>query len=75
MRKVGPRVLELLKEFSIAVKNIVVAAAPLGAVVLETFIKFLEVFNDIPQSGLSFLLNSLAAFATLVLTIRGMMSR
>ena len=68
--QVGPRVVHLLGEIGTFIGRLVAAAAPIGAVVLEVFIKLFEALNAIPISVLTYLVAGMAAFAAVLLTVR-----
>jgi hypothetical protein len=63
----GPRVVDLLGQVAKFVERLVIAAAPVGVVVLSAFDKLLDILNGIPLPLLSAFVAGIAAFATAAL--------
>jgi hypothetical protein len=63
----GPRVVDLLGQVARFVERLVIAAAPVGTVVIGVFDKFLDALNAIPLPLLSLIVGAIATFATATL--------
>jgi hypothetical protein len=69
VRQEGPHVVGLLKQFAIFFGRVVVAAAPIGAVVVRVFEAFLELLNKIPIETLTIILGALAGLSIALLVL------
>lgn len=68
---VGPDVLDFFLELGKAIVHIVVAAAPVGAVVLHILDGILQFINSIPTGLLTVILGLLTSFAAVALLVSG----
>lgn len=71
IRDSGPAVMALLGEMFKAIGNLVVAAAPVGIVVVQAFTEFFELLNKIPQDVLTTLVAGIAAAAGAIALFAG----
>jgi hypothetical protein len=69
VRTEGPHVVGLLKQFAIFFGRIVIAAAPIGAIVVRVFEAFFAILNKIPLRDLALLLGVLAALSIALLVL------
>ncbi|MBQ1047849.1 hypothetical protein KBX50_05170 [Micromonospora sp. C51] len=67
----GPRVVDLIGELVTFVGRFIVAAAPVGELVLRGFVAFTEALNSIPISVLTTIVFALGTFAAAVLLVSG----
>lgn len=66
MRKSGPEVGQLLVQVAKAVGRLVIAAAPVGTIVINLFTKLFELINKIPAKNLESLIAGIAAGAAAI---------
>lgn len=64
MKKSGPQVAKLFVVIAKAVGNLIIAAAPVGTVVVDLFTRFFNIINKIPEKTLKALIAGIAAGAT-----------
>jgi hypothetical protein len=69
VRQEGPHVVGLLKQFAIFAGRLVVAAAPIGAVVVRVFEALFELLNKIPIRDLTMLLGAIGALSIALLIL------
>ncbi|MFI7608780.1 hypothetical protein ACIBTV_27220 [Micromonospora sp. NPDC049366] len=67
----GPRVVDLIGELVTFVGRFIVAAAPVGELVLRGFVAFTEALNAIPMSVLTTLVFIIGTFAAAMLVVSG----
>ncbi|TDC02277.1 hypothetical protein E1091_01115 [Micromonospora fluostatini] len=66
VRQEGPRVAELLKQLAIFAWRFVVAAAPIGLVVVEGLIRLTEALNKIPIDSLTIIIGAIGTAALVI---------
>ncbi|WP_431881816.1 hypothetical protein [Micromonospora chalcea] len=66
VREEGPRVAELLKQFGIFALRFLEAAAPIGEVVVEVFIKLFEWINKIPTDTLTIIIAAIVGVSAAI---------
>lgn len=66
MREQGPQVVELLKQLGVFAVRFVIAAAPIGAIVLQVFTKVVEAINKIPIDVLTVIIGTIAGVAAAI---------
>jgi hypothetical protein len=71
LRASGPKVMNLAKSLLRFLGKLVVAAAPIGDVVVEVFTRLFEAINKIPQDTLTHIVAALATAAAAIAAIAG----
>lgn len=69
VRQEGPHVLGLLKQVAYFAARIVIAAAPIGALVVRAFEEFFKILNMIPTKDLMLIIGAIVALSAALLVL------